>query len=105
MIKEKLEEKISRTERKLRELSLHTQRLSHEYEKLLETLDLTSEQLKDFAENPENFSPSIREEVQNEKKRLEEKLNLELNHVHNANQTQKTFLERGTVQQHWLFVR
>lgn len=104
-IEEKLEEKIHRTERKLVELSLHIQRLSREYQEILEELALTPEQLKEFAENPANFPPPIWEQLQKEKKQMNEKLELELTNVRDANKTKKAIAERGTVQQHWLFVR
>lgn len=105
VIEEKLEEKIHRTERKLIELSLHIQRLSREYQEILDELSLTPEQLKEFAENPENFSPPIWEQLQKEKKKMHEMLESELNNVRDANKTKKTISERGTVRQHWLFVR
>jgi hypothetical protein len=104
-IEEKLEEKIHRTERKLIELSLHIQRLNHEYQDILKELALTPEQLKEFADNPENFPPPIWEQLQNEKKIMNEMLESELNNVRDANKTKKTIAERGNVQQHWLFVR
>jgi chromosome segregation ATPase len=104
-IEEKLEDKIHRTERKLLELSLHAQRLNLEYQQLLGEWALTSEQLKEFTENPVNFSSAIWDQLQKEKKELEEKLNLQLNNVRNANKTQDILSEQGRIQQHWLFVR
>lgn len=100
-----LEAKINRADKKMRELTLNIQRLSREYEKFLDDLDLTPEQLKIFVESPDSFSEQIRETLEIEKKKMGERLNLQLNNVRNANATQKTFSERGTVQQHWLFVR
>jgi hypothetical protein len=105
VIEEKLEAKIHRTEKKLIELSLHMQRLNCEYQQLLEDLALTPEQLKEFVENPKNFPPPIWEQLQNEKKKMDERLNLELNNVRDANKTKKVIAERGKVQSHWLFVR
>jgi hypothetical protein len=105
MIEETLEEKIHRTDRKLKELLLHMQRLSHKHQEFLDRLALSPEQLKNFVENPASFSPATWEHLQNEKKNWEEQLNLELSHVRDANKTKKTLSERGQVQQHWLFVR
>lgn len=104
-IEEKLEERIHKTERKLIELSLHIQRLNREYQEILDDLALTPEQLKSFVENPANFTPPIWEQLQKEKKAMEEKLNLELNNVRDANKAKSTIAEKGKVQQHWLFVR
>lgn len=104
-VEEKLENKIQRTERKLLELSIIMKRLDREYQKLMEELSCTPEQLKAYVENSENFSPPIWEQLQKEKKMLDEKLNLELSCVPDLAKTKKTISERGTVQQHWLFVR
>jgi uncharacterized membrane-anchored protein YhcB (DUF1043 family) len=104
-IKEKLEEKIQKTERKLNEVAISLKRLDREYQQLLEELALTPEQLSGYVENPDNFSPPIWEYLQNEKKKLDEKLNLELSHVSDPLKTKKTFSERGNIQPHWLFVR
>lgn len=105
VVEEKLEDKIQRTEKKLKELSFHMQRLNRDYQQLLNDLALTPEQLKEFVEDPNNFSPLIWEQLQNEKKKLDEWLNLELNNVHDANKAKTVYSEKGKVQQHWLFVR
>jgi len=104
-VEEKLETKIQKTERKLLEMSIILKRLDREYQKLLDEMALTPEQLKAYVENPENFAPPIWEQLQNEKKMLDEKLNLELSCVPDLAKAKKTISERGTVQQHWLFVR
>ena len=104
-IHEKIEEQIHKTEQKLKELSIHIQRLDREYTQLLEELELTPEQLKDFAKNPANFSSSIWEKLQEEKKQFDEELNLKLSNVRDANKTKQTLSEKSSIQQHWLFVR
>ena len=104
-IKEKLEDKIHKTEKRLVELAIHRERLSNEHQELLKELALTSIELKDFAENSENFTPPIWEKLQAEKKQIDERLNLELNNINDPNKTKKTTSERATIQQHWLFVR
>lgn len=105
VIEEKLGEKIHKTEKKLRELSLHIQRLNGEYQQCLEELNSTPEQLKNFAEDPDNFSESIWKQLQEEKKELDENLEKELNNVVDANKTKKTLSEKSKVQPHWLFIR
>lgn len=102
---EKLEDKIQRTERKLLELSLILKRLDGEYQRLLEEMSFTPKQLQEYVENPKNFAPPIWERLENEKKMLDEKLNLELNNITDTVKTKKTLSERGQVQKHWLFVR
>lgn len=103
--KKNLEEKIRSTEQKLNTFSISLKRLEIEYQQLLEELALTPEQLKSYMENPENFSPLIWEQLQNEKTKLDEKLNLELGSIPDPHKTKKTIAERGNIQQHWLFVR
>jgi hypothetical protein len=103
--KEKLEDKIHKTERKLNELSIILKRLDREYQELLKELSSTPEQLKEYVANPDHFDPPIWEQLQNEKKIWDEKLNLELNSVPDPLKTKKTVSERASIQQHWLFVR
>lgn len=102
---QKLEDKITTTQRKLKELSIKMEKLDHDYNKLLKELELTPEQLKNYIENPENFTQPIWEQLQNEKKMLDEKLNLELSRASDPNKTKQAYSEKGTIQQHWLFVR
>lgn len=104
-VKEKLEVKIHRTERKLNEISISLKRLDREYQELLKELSFTPDQLKDYVENSDNFAPPIWEQLQNEKKKWDEKLNLELNSVPDPLKTKKTASEQAGIQQHWLFVR
>ncbi len=104
-IKENIESKIQKTEKRLSEFSISLKRLDQEYQELLKELGLTHEQLKEHVENPSNFEVPIWEHLQNEKKMLDEKLNLELNSIVDPLKTQKSLAERGNVQQHWLFVR
>lgn len=105
VMKEKDKEKIRQSDRKLLELLLQIERLDHNYKSLLKELNFTRESLKEYVENPDNFSPSLLEYLKNEKKQLDDKLNSELNHVPDVNKTQQTLSEKGQVQQHWLFVR
>lgn len=105
MMEENLEAKIQKTERKLHELSLHLQFFNADYEKILEELTLTPEQIKEFAENPDNFSSSLWEKLQSEKREWEEKLKIALDNVPNANQTKQSLAEKAKVRPHWLFVR
>lgn len=101
----KIEEKIQRTERKLKELSILLQRLTEEYNEVLKEMALTPSEIKEYVENPNNFAPNIWEEMQEDKKKWEEKLDLELKSLPNIQNTKKNMAEKGQIQQHWLFVR
>lgn len=102
--KEKLEDKIQKTEKKLLELSLNIKRMDREYQSLLEEMAITPEQIQN-AENEKDFSPPIWVQLQNEKKKLDDQLKLELSSLVDLSKTKKTLAERGAIQQHWLFVR
>ncbi len=99
------EEKFEKNEHKFNQLSIHIQRLNDEFQKMLLDMNLTSEQLKNFTENPDNFPSETWEELQNEKKSFKERLNLELNNIRDINRSKQTFSERGEIQRHWVFVR
>lgn len=103
--KEKLEEKINQTERKLNEFSIRLKKLDQELKQILNELELTPEQLKNYVQDPDRFTPPVWEQLQAEKKKWDEKINLEINSLSDPLKTKKTISERGNVQQHWLFVR
>lgn len=104
-VKENLEDKIHETKLKMKEISINLEHLDHTYQQLLKELAMTSEEVIAYTDNPDNFSPPIWEELQNEKKKLDEKLDLELSHLRDPLQAKKSYSERGTIQQHWIFVR
>ena len=104
-IKEKLEEKIYKTERHLNELSIQIERFRQEHQELMHELGLTTEELEEFAESRENFPEFLGEDLQREKKQINERLDLAFNQLNNMNKTQSTISEKGKIQQHWMFVR
>lgn len=103
--KEKMEGKMQRTEKKLLELSLNLKRIDREYQGLLEEMAISAEQLEEYARDEKKTSSPIWIQLQNEQKKLDDQLNLELNAISDSSKTKKTQAERGNVQQHWLFVR
>lgn len=104
-LKKALEEKIQHTQLKMQELSVGMEKLEEDYQELLKELGLTSEELQNYAENPDNYSPPIWEQLQNEKKMLDEKLNLALNNVRDPLKVKQALSECGTIQNHWIHVR
>lgn len=104
-LEENLEEKIHRTEKKLKEFSITLSRLESDYQQILKDLNITPDQLANFSENPEDYDQAEWEQLQDVKKKLDEKLNLELSRIYDPQKTKKTLSEKGTIQQHWLFVR
>ncbi len=102
---QKLEEKIHHTQLKIKEMVIHVENLHHEYSQILKELGLNSDQIQSFIENKENFSPSEWEALQNEQKKLDEKLDLQLKNIKDPRKNKQVFLEQGNIQPHWLFVR
>lgn len=104
-LQEKLENKIQQHQKKMKEISVSLEQLDRDYQQLLKEIALTPQQLQEYIENSENFTPPIWEQLQNEKKMLDEKLDLELSRVRDPIKMKEKFAENGVVQQHWLFVR
>ena len=104
-LKKALEEKIQHTQVKMQELSVGMEKLEEDYQELLKELGLTPEELQNYAENPHNYSPPIWEKLQNEKKMLDEKLDLALNNIRDPLKAQEALSERATIQNHWIYVR
>lgn len=104
-LKNTFEEEFLKTERQLKEFSILLECLTIEYQKILESLDLTPEQLKAHIQNPYNFDPLTWQHMQEEKNKWDEKLKLEISLIPNPAKTRKTTMERGSIQQHWLYVR
>lgn len=103
---QQLKEKIQKTERKMKEFALHLERLDRNYQQLLHDLALSADQVEENdIQNAENFPPDIWEELEKEKRQLEEQLDLDLKCIRDPFKLKQSFQEQGIVQQHWLFVR
>jgi hypothetical protein len=102
---ETLEQRIQRNHLKLQELSINLERLDLEFNNILAELSLAPEQLDAFVHKKENFTLPSWDKIQTEKKQLDEKLDLRLKNIKDPLKIKKTFLERGSIQSHWLFIR
>ncbi|MCE2983325.1 MAG: hypothetical protein LW832_07140 [Parachlamydia sp.] len=105
MVIKELHNKIEENQKKMAEMMINLDILKEEYQNLMKELGLTAEELKSFAKNSENFSPPIWEQLQNEKKEVEEKLDLALNNIPDPLKVRKTMDQKSAIQNHWLFVR
>jgi len=99
-----LDEKIEKNDSKIKEISIQIQNLNREEKALLDELKVTPEQLSTFIENKENFSEKNWDEIQSQKKKLDQKLLLELANIRNPSKTKKAFKERN-IDNNWLFVK
>lgn len=102
---DQLYQKYQITQQKLKELSIMAERIDRNYQSLLNILDLSPRQLKEFMENSENFSIEIWEDMQKEKQKMEEMLALQMTALRDPKKIKKKYSERGRVKQNWIFVR
>lgn len=103
--KENLEQEIQKNEMKLHELILSMKKLDTEFNFILNDLGISVEQLHSFIKKNENSTLPIWETLRQEKKKLDEKLDLSLKNVKDPVQLQKTFSEIKSIQPHWILVR
>lgn len=102
---QKVYEAYQETEQKLKEFSITSEKIGRECQSLLESLLLTPQQLKEYMENPDNFTSAAWEDLQNEKKKMEEMIQLQLSAVQDPKKIRKKYSDRGKIKQNWLFVR
>jgi chromosome segregation ATPase len=100
-----LEEKIQSTDRRVKEILEEVEKTSAELDLILEELEATPGDLEEFFADPLRFSALEWEEIESEKKKLDEHLDCEMDNVRDPAKVRKKFAENGHVQQHWLFVR
>lgn len=95
---------IKKNEALLRELLYRAKELEKEEEKLFSELNVTPEQISTFIEKPENFTPDNWEEIQEQKKQLNQKLDRDLKNIKNPLKTKKAYKE-SLIDNRWLFVK
>lgn len=105
MLKEQDTLQDKRLLNQMREMSIQMEKLEREYSELLDGVGLTHEEMSDYIDNPENFSQPIWERLQNEKKKLNEKHDLNMKNITDPTKVKKAYSERSIVQPHWMFVR
>ncbi|MBS4169833.1 Uncharacterized protein NEOC95_000551 [Neochlamydia sp. AcF95] len=99
-----LEEKLNINERKMRELAIRLEKLDEDTHAFLEELEISPEQLTTFISQKENFTDSNWQELQQQKKQMDDKLETELNNIRNPLQSKQIFSSLN-VARHWLYVR
>ena len=98
------EDKSQKNESKIQELAIQIENLDRETAKLLSELDVTPEQLTSFIQKEKNFTEKNWEELQAEKKKLNEKLLRDLRSICDPRKTKKAYKDRK-VDNRWLFVK
>lgn len=102
---DELYQKYQSTQQKLKELSIMSEKIERNYQAILRNLNFSPKQLKEYMENPDNFSPAIWEDMQKEKEKMDEMLKLQMTAVRDPSKIKKKYSERARVKQNWLFVR
>jgi hypothetical protein len=101
---QKIEQDIKKNHQAVQELMIHIDSLDREIKALLSELKITPEQLSHFVNREENFTPENWEQLNTQRKLLDEKLKSELQHVRDPRKVKKAQEDRN-VQRHWLFVK
>lgn len=102
--KDSAEEKLTINEKKIQELAIRLEKLDLDINGFLKEMEVTPEQLTTFISQKENFTEDNWKELQEQKKKLDEKLDLELRNIRNPLKT-KSALASLNVGRHWLHVR
>jgi len=101
---EELEKRLQKNALAIEELAIRIEAHNRQIDELLNTLNVSPEQLSTFIEKKEHFTAENWKALQELDQALEEKLKRELDNIHNPLKTKKTQAERN-IQPHWLFVR
>lgn len=104
MFSDSTEEKLVIHEKKIRELAIRLEKLDSDISNFLEELEVTPEQLTAFVSHKDNFTDDNWEELQNQKKKLDAKLDLELKNIRNPLKS-KSALASLNVGRYWLHVK
>jgi hypothetical protein len=105
LYEKKLKEMILSAQQNLQELAIQRDKLDREYQRLCEELDSTPEDLKNHAEDSDNYTQPIWEFLNNEKQNLETRYSADLNSIRDVKKLKKTFSENQFIQPHWIHVR
>lgn len=99
-----LEQKITKNDLSIQELLIRIDVLDREIKTLLDELNVTPEQVSTFVSNKDYFTEDNWEELQSQRKQLDEKLALQKSSIRDPLKAKKAQAERN-VGHHWLFVK
>lgn len=101
---QKLEQDILKNHLAFQELLIQMDGMNEEIGLLLTELNVTRNQLQQYLSNPHNFTEENWQELQKQRKLLDDKLSREIDNVRDPRKAKKSQNERN-IQQHWLFVK
>ncbi len=103
-IDDNLEQVSKKNDQALQQLLIRLDALDREVKVLLDELQVTPEQVSTFLANQDNFTPENWQELQDQRKTLDDKLKRDMENIRNPSKAKKTQADRH-VQRHWLYVK
>lgn len=103
--KEKLEERIIRTDKKLTQLQGKLQDWEKRYHQILDDAGIELQEVHQYMSHCEQHSPELWHQIQQERQLLDEKLSLELSDIRDHKKLDRTYAENKNIAAHWLYVR
>lgn len=82
---------LDQQEKKIRELEIENNRLIQRTQSYFEELGLSSQEVKQYIDNPNNFPEDTHEQIQACKRKLEEMLKRDLASIRNIKQAKKNY--------------
>ena len=102
---ENLESQSTKNDLTLQELLIRIDGLDRQVKAFMDEIDICPQQVSSYVNNPDNFTQENWEQLENQRKKLDEKLNVELRNIRNPKNAKREYSARAGVQQHWIFVR
>lgn len=102
---ENLELQSTKNELTLQELLIRIDGLDRQVKAFMDELQVTPQQINVFVNDPKNFTKENWDELERQRKMLDEKLDLELRHIRDPKTVKKNLEIQKEVQRHWIFVR
>ncbi|MDP1880198.1 MAG: hypothetical protein Q8K60_04590 [Parachlamydiaceae bacterium] len=94
----------SSSEKEFNEFKIRLENFHQSYEKFLNELQLTPNELKEGLEKIQ-FDPEVVEQFQELEKQFDDNLKSQFDQKFDPLKTKATFKQQSAVQQHWLFIR
>lgn len=104
MFFEKREDKATQHEKLIQELSIRMEQMDREINTLLKELQVSPAQLSAFIQDKENFTDENWLQLQEQRRKLDEKLLCELRNISDPLKTKKNYQER-VIGNNWIHVR
>lgn len=105
LIEEDYKKKLDKNEKELKELIYKFESVNEEIDTFFAELGTNTESVSHFLSNEENFDHKTWDAMQQQRHKLNETLQRELENIRNPQSLKKKYEEHSRVAPHWLFVR